>query len=285
MKLVIGGAQFGLDYGVSNKTGKINPDEAECILSTSKKNGIDTIDAAVAYGDCEEALGKIGLSGWRVGSKVPPGVEGKDSVVRYVHQSLQKLKVDTLDYCLVHLDSDLLGPNGKSIAAGMMQVKNDGLAKKIGYAIYSPDPLTRLIEVLPPDIIQTPLNVFDHRIVSTGWLEKLVQSRVEVHARSLFLQGLLLLSPDQRAKYGFNKSINLWKTWDSLVGGSMEKALSLCLGFAKAHPALSKVVIGVENCRNLEQLINLWGQAVPFDANQLSCNDLLLLEPQNWKKI
>lgn len=286
MKLALGTAQFGLDYGISNTMGKTSLGEVERILSGARSKGFNTLDTAVAYGDSETVLGCIGVSDWRVVSKVPPfeksGMCGKEWVLSQITSSLERLRIKRLDGLLLHNSSDLLGEEGCHIVAGLSQAKADGLVGKVGYSIYSPLRLNELVQIMPPDLIQAPLNVFDQRLVTSGWLNKLIEMGVEVHTRSVFLQGLLLMTPETRPQ-AFNKWNDLWGRWDAAVGKHSGQALALCLGFVKWHSGISRVVLGVESLKQQEQLLEMWDRAAPFDAAGLACDDPQLVEPSNWK--
>ena len=187
MKLAIGTVQFGLDYGISNAGGRTSQDEAQRILNLAKGSGIDTLDTAAAYGDSEQVLGRIGVAGWKVVSKVPPlpndEVNGKAWVLDHVRRSLDRLRIERLDGLLLHNAADLLKAQGRDIAAGLQEAKAEGLVGKAGYSIYSPQSLTELIEVMSPDLVQAPFNVLDQRLASSGWLGRLIESGAEVHAR------------------------------------------------------------------------------------------------------
>ena len=287
MNLALGTVQFGLDYGISNSTGKPPLEEVKRILISAREQAVDTLDTAVAYGDSETVLGCIGVSGWRVVSKVPAfqkiGMSGKEWVLHHLRESLERLRIKQLDSLLLHNAADLLGEEGRQIAAGLREAKAEGLVGKVGYSIYSPRPLKELVQIMPPDLIQAPLNVFDQRLVRSGWLNKLFEMGVEVHTRSVFMQGLLLMTSEMRPQ-AFNKWNDLLRRWDRTVGERGEQALALSLGFVKGHLGISRVVLGVESLKQLEQLIKVWDQAVPFDANGFACDDPHLVEPSNWKQ-
>jgi len=286
MKLALGTVQFGLDYGISNEAGKTSQVEVKRILDLAKTSDLDTLDTAAAYGDSEEVLGRIGVAGWEVVSKVPflprDGVIGKQWVLDHVRQSLERLKIDRLEGLLLHCATDLLRAEGRDIAAGLQEAKAQGLVNKVGYSIYAPQSLTALLEVLPPDLVQAPFNVFDQRLTRSGWLDRLVETGSEVHVRSVFMQGLLLMSPEKRPP-AFDKWNEYWQRWDAAVGGRSEQALALCLGFAKAHQGISRIVVGVESHAHLEHLLEIWERAAPFDAAGLACDDPQLVDPSNWK--
>jgi aryl-alcohol dehydrogenase-like predicted oxidoreductase len=286
VKLAIGTAQFGLDYGISNAYGMTYKDEAQRILDLAKCYDIDTLDTAAAYGISEQVLGQIGVAGWKIVTKVPPlpidEMNGKKWVLDHVRQSLDRLQIERLDGLLLHNATDLLKAHGKDIAIGMQEAKEQGLVGKVGYSIYSPQQLSELIEVMLPELVQAPFNVLDQRLAKSGWLSRLTQAGIEVHVRSVFMQGLLLMDREKRPT-AFDIWREHWQRWDAAVGGRNDRALALCLGFVKAQPGISCVIVGVENQEHLQQLLAIWKKALPFEATALACDDPQLVEPSNWK--
>ena len=59
---MLGTVQFGLDYGVSNKSGQVEFKEAEAMLQLAFKEDILSLDTAHAYGSSEEVIGSIPTS-------------------------------------------------------------------------------------------------------------------------------------------------------------------------------------------------------------------------------
>ena len=284
MKLAIGTVQFGMSYGISNKIGQTSQLEAKKILDLASANGIDTLDTAVAYGDSETTLGQVGVAEWNVISKIQPmpvgDVSGSDWVLRQVNASLSNLKINQLNGVLLHAPEQLLSPDSVEIIQGLEQAKSRGLVKKVGYSIYSPEHLPSLLGMFKPDIVQLPINVFDQRAINTGWLEKMIELGVEIHARSIFMQGLLLMSPVQRPAY-FHKWNELFQKWDSMVAG--KNVLEACFSFIKSVHGISRVVVGVESQAQLSQLLFAWNKAAPMATPQFSCEDEALVNPSNWR--
>lgn len=286
MKLALGTVQFGLDYGVANTSGRTPVEDVVRILDAARHAGMDTLDTAAAYGESEQVLGQVGVSGWKVVSKVPPmpgdAEDGRAWVLRHVRSSLDTLKVARLDGLLLHCASDLLGPLGAGVLAGLREAREQGLVGKIGYSIYGPQSLQALISVLQPDLVQAPFSVLDQRLASSSWLARLVDAGVEVHARSVFLQGLLLMEAGRRPAY-FDRWQALWTRWDALVEAHGGSALSVCLGFVAAQAGLSRIVVGVEHPGHLQQLLAAWLHAAPVGmAHEMACEDPNLVEPVNW---
>lgn len=285
MRLAIGTVQFGLSYGVANTVGRTTPQEAKRILLVAEEGGLDTMDTAAAYGDSETVLGTLGIDAWRVISKVPPvkgaTTDGCEWVLTNLRASLQRLNLTRLDGLLLHHAADLLGPAGESIAAGLIEAKQLGLVDKIGYSIYSPSLLPELVARMVPDLIQAPLNALDQRLVNSGWLARLSDTGTEVHTRSTFLQGLLLMPPANRPAY-FDSWTDVLARWDAFVAAEGGCPLSASLGYIKAQAEVSRVVVGVDSTRHLEQLLTAWEKASPSNCEILACDDVKLIEPTYW---
>jgi aryl-alcohol dehydrogenase-like predicted oxidoreductase len=287
MKIAIGTVQFGLNYGIANINGQTSQFEAKKIINTALKYGIDTLDTAAAYGESEKVLGKISIQGFDIITKIPPipsiDINGTDWVINNIKQSQDRLQVQNIYGILLHNSADMLGPQGKNIAKGLNIAKSEGLTKKIGYSIYDPEILSDLFKILPADIVQAPLNVLDQRLINSGWLNFLSKNGVEVHVRSIFLQGLLLMPPERRPAF-FDRWKELFKEWDQLATISTIERIKCCFGFIKKNTEISRVIVGVETENNLKDILTAWHESKPFDAIQFSSSDGLLINPQNWEK-
>lgn len=272
-----------MSYGISNKNGQTSKLEAKKILDMASASGIDTLDTAAVYGYSEVTLGELGVGRWKVISKIPPltndVISGSEWVLRYVKASLFNLKTDQLDGVLLHAPEQLLSPFGSQIINGLKKAKSLGIVKKIGYSIYSTECLPSFLGVMKPDIVQLPINIFDQRAINTGWIKKMIALGIEVHARSVFMQGLLLMDPAKRPSY-FRKWRLLFKKWDSML--ARVSAVEACFGFIKSVHGISRVIVGVESQEQLKQLLLAWENAVSTNAPELSCEDEALVNPSNW---
>lgn len=290
-RLALGTVQFGLPYGVANIQGQVSFDQAEAMLGAMRKVGIDTIDTAIAYGEAETVLGRIGISGFRLVSKVPalrePALSVDDWVVAHVEASLERLRVPRLGGLMLHAPDDLLGPHGSDLARGLLRARDAGLAERIGLSVYSPEQLAALVDRLPLEIIQIPLNVFDRRFVETGWLDRLVSDNVEVHARSVFLQGLLLMPSDCiPSKFApFRSLIDGWHSWlagDAAAGMSTVQA---CLAHVASYAGISRLVVGADSLAQLQNIIEA-ASAVPLLApKSLASPATPLINPAQWNTL
>ena len=207
-KVIIGGAQFGSNYGIANNSGKISKIHTDKIFSLAKENKINFLDTAKNYGESEKLLGKKNLKNWNVVSKLPslpPLIEDISNWIEsQVLDSLKSLKIKTLYGYLIHSPEQLLSNVGDEIWRALLKQKKRGLIRKIGYSIYNPKQLDKLFPEFRPDIVQSPYSILDRRLKKSGWLKKLKDKNIEIHIRSIFLQGLLLLEKRKRG----NRKIN-----------------------------------------------------------------------------
>jgi hypothetical protein len=285
-RLALGTVQFGLSYGVANSTGQVHPSEIDAILSSAKGAGVDTVDTAMAYGRSEENLGQYGVRRWKVISKLPPLPSSVEDVAKWVNDavvgSLNRLRIDNLEGLLLHRASDLYSHTvGDQLNKALLELKDQGVVKKIGVSIYDPHELEPLIGRRQISLVQAPFNVVDRRILTSGWMARLNDSGVELHTRSVFLQGLLLSEKLQRDPR-FSKWNTLWLNWNRWLKKEDLSPLQACLGFALSRPEIHKLVVGVDTRNQLKEILEILqiGKFSPPDS--LISTDLDLIHPSHW---
>jgi aryl-alcohol dehydrogenase-like predicted oxidoreductase len=285
-RLVLGTVQFGLPYGVANQDGKVPLSAAKDILDCAWSSGINTLDTAIAYGDSENCLGQIGVSDWQVISKLPElpiGTNGiQNWVIESVNASLQRLQIPSLYGLLLHRPEQLLGIEGQAIYNSLDFLKAEGLVEKIGISIYSPTELEKLFNRYAFDLVQAPYNICDRSLERSGWLARLKNAGVEVHARSIFLQGLLLMPLATRPAY-FDRWHHLWIEWEEWLLETGLNPLQVCLSFALSNPDLDRILAGVDSLAQLQEILaNANTQAAQL-PDRLCCEDPDLINPARWQ--
>ena len=285
MKLALGTAQFGTNYGVANHQGQTSRQEAKNILKIAQSAGIRTLDTAVSYGFAEEVLGEIGINDFDCMSKLPLLPKNVGDIKAWVNaqiiESINRLGVSHLSGMLLHHPDDILGPKGNEYLIALLDAKDQGYIENIGFSIYSPEILDKVTRVFWPDIVQVPYNVFDQRINTSGWLDRLVDRGTKIHARSVFLQGLLLMQSDKRPKY-FDKWNKYLATWDDLVATQNISPMEYALNYVITDSKIDKVIVGVDNGGQLSELISACDLKVGRELNSLVIDDLGLIEPSRW---
>jgi aryl-alcohol dehydrogenase-like predicted oxidoreductase len=164
----------------------------------------------------------------------------------------------------------------------LMNLKRQGFVKKIGVSVYSPDVLGYIVKNYNIDLVQSPLNPIDRRLVNSGWLRRLDEAGIEVHTRSIFFQGLLLLDRKKIPKK-FERWAQIWDSWERINKINHVSPLDHCLQFAFSFPQVSRVIVGVDHISHLAEIVGSTsriggGCNIPF----LSSIDELLINPQNW---
>lgn len=286
MKLAIGTVQFGLAYGIANAGGQVPADEATRILADARAAGIDTLDTAAAYGEAEQVLGRIGVEGWRIVTKVPALPDDIDDprgwVRTVIARSLANLATDHIDAVLLHRAQDLVGPDAAALWAGLRDVKEAALCARIGVSIYAPDDLAALPAAVKPDLVQAPFNVVDRRLETSGWAERLAAQGTALHLRSAFLQGLLLMSADERPAR-FRPFDATFARWDDFLAETGQSPVEGALGLALSRPWAERVVVGVDTAIQLDGILNAARRSGPPAPVDLAVTDPRLIDPSTWK--
>ncbi|ELS33348.1 MULTISPECIES: aldo/keto reductase [Pseudanabaena] len=286
-RLALGTAQFGMSYGIANKQGKINFISATEILAYAYAAGIDTLDTAIAYGDSEQCLGSIGVKSWKVISKLPKMPESTPDILNWVKQkvlgSLTRLQLPKLYGLLLHHPEQLLSIEGKNLYNALMLLKEEELVNKIGVSIYSVNEIELLLSQFELDLVQVPCNILDRNLVESGWLYHLKELGIEIHVRSVFLQGLLLMNTQNRPSK-FNHWQALWYQWDEWLKSSNISAIDACLNYVLSFPEISKIVVGIDTLCQFKEILNVKEMNLQV-PDFLFCNDPYLIHPSNWNNL
>ncbi len=291
MKLAIGTAQFGLDYGVSNHRGATGLREVRRIVGLARRHGVDCYDTASGYGDSEQKLGAalacrgaakvVTKTPAAAGSAVDAGdIEGFQQALQ---RSLQRLKCERLYALLLHSAADLHKAGSDRIGAWFDSVKARGLVQKTGVSVYSPRQLERALAQMAIDIVQLPLNIFDQRFLAGDAIARLQARGIEVHVRSCFLQGLLLL-PVAQIPPALARLKSRQAALREFAAGAGLDMLSLCLGFCHAVGGVDKVVCGVNDSAQLAQLLQAdIDRAGCLNFDRFAVDDEMIVNPARWE--
>lgn len=286
MNLGLGTAQFGMDYGVSNRVGQTPPQDVAAILARALDAGIRVIDTAAAYGSAERVLGEFGmLDRFDVVTKTPalrsePGAARADILERTLLDSLSKLRLSSVYGLLLHSSGDLLGEQNAAVARRLVALRDQGLVTKIGVSIYSRAELDRMAEVLSPDIVQLPLSVYDQRMLADGTIEMLHAAGVEVHTRSALLQGVLAMQPEDLP--GNLDALRAHHArYRSFVASIGLEPVAAAIGFVLGIEQVSAAVVGVNTLAQLEELLAV-APLAPEAFAEWAVDDEALVNPSLW---
>ncbi|MBU3585142.1 aldo/keto reductase [Polynucleobacter sp. AM-26B4] len=284
-RIALGTAQFGVPYGIANQVGQVSRVEAKSILHEAYTGKLDTVDTAIAYGESESCLGEAGINGFKIITKLPGIPAGCKDIRGWVEQqleaSLSRLCTDKIDGLLLHRPEQLLGSNGNILHQSLEGLKDKDLVKKIGISIYSPAELESTINRFRFDIVQAPFNVIDRRLLSTGWLQRLKESGIEIHTRSVFLQGLLLMNQDAIPPKFFPWS-GILEKWHAWLRENNISALQASLAFSLSFAQIDRVVVGVDSKNQLLEILKAENCLFNTEIPNFSSEDEKLINPANW---
>ena len=293
-QLCLGTAQFGLPYGITNAAGQVSEPEVLALLAAAAAASLTLLDTAQAYGDAEAVLGRTLPTGhpFRLISKLPaqsqPAFTADDRLVwdQAFERSCVRLGQPCLDALLLHSAADLRKPGGEHLREWLLSLRQRGLVRRLGVSIYGSADLVGV----PPDLldlVQLPLSLYDQRLLVDGTITRLRDQGCAVHARSLYLQGLLL-SPAAR-----------WPAWvdpasrdhqaklERLAADRGSSLLDCALGFARAQVDLEAVVLGLCSRLELQQLLQAWGRISPWQEGEWrtwALPDAGILDPRHWPR-
>jgi len=285
-KLALGTASFGMPYGIAGNP-LMSVQEMTQILDHAKAHGVTLLDTAPVYGEAEMRLGNYGMHDWQVITKLPPIPfdcdDVKSWVCRTVRGSLERLRVPRLHALLLHRPMDLLGPHGEALIPALLLLKRQNIVKHLGVSINSPEELDALWASsthFPVDLVQSPFNVLDRRLADSGWLTKLHEAGIQVHVRSVFLQGLLLQYPKPNK---FDRWKGVWARWEDYLDVNDRTPLQACLEFALSYPQIHRVVVGVDSDSQLTNIVE--AMSPPGYPSFLIDDALDLITPSRWKDL
>jgi aryl-alcohol dehydrogenase-like predicted oxidoreductase len=288
MRLALGTAQFGLAYGIANQSGQVSRANAAKMLQLARDFYIDTLDTAIAYGESESCLGIVGVEGFNVVTKIPSIPKNCENIDKWIKkqlfESMNRLCVKSVYGLLLHRPSQLLSSCGDQIFSTLEELKKNGFVEKIGVSIYSPSELDLLTERYHLDIVQAPFNLIDRRLFTSGWLGLLKHKGIEIHTRSAFLQGLLLMSRSE-VTTRFSPWESLWCIWHDWLERHNFTAVNACLAFVLGFSEVNRVVVGADSYEQLTQIITSSSIAKMDTFPDISSIDEKLINPSNWTKL
>jgi aryl-alcohol dehydrogenase-like predicted oxidoreductase len=293
MKLGIGTAQFGLDYGISNSHGKTSPDEVENILRLASAHGVHFLDTAPSYGDSEEILGQVNSSEQilNIITKTPKlsiSNNSKDNsklLTDSFYQSLSRLQKSSIYGLIVHHAEDLIASDGDIIFQELLNLKQSKLVNKIGISVYNAKQIDVILDKYAIDLIQVPINILDQRLLFSGHLDRLKNMGIEIHARSIFMQGLLLMNPNNLPVY-FSSIKEHLKDFNYFLTKNKISMLQASLDFIKNVNTIDVAILGVENSQHLQQIIIANQRQKIFslsDFTKFALTDESILNPSQWR--
>ncbi len=295
--LTIGTVNFGIPYGTVPGSGQVSAEQAAAIVRSALEMGIDRFDTAVGYGTAENVLGKslarANAADAKVVTKILPLSDGTlngeiaVSIAEQVRQARDRLGVRELDAVLVHRAADLVESNGPRLWDALQHARADGITRRIGVSVYEASEIEAIMARFIPEVVQLPLSIADQRLIRSGHLSMLAEKGVEIHARSVFLQGVLLAGLDEIDAI-FVPVATEMAALDAAARSKGVDRLALCLAFVSQLPQVSRVIIGVNSVSQFREIAEAAARSVEIEkveASRCAWRDDRLLNPSNWPSL
>ena len=291
-KVCLGTAQFGNVYGITNKKkSELSVSEIKKFLILLKKNKIEFVDTALNYKNVDIKLEKtkINLNKFKIITKIPrPKAKEKfykRKILRKILKSKEILKIKSFNAILIHNCQDLNVKQAKLIKDTLNELKDRKLTKKIGLSVYNPKDLNFMLRFFIPDLLQAPHNVFDARFTQGKILNKIFKNNIELHVRSVFLQGLLLTDM-KNINLKFNKWEKLFEKWDLYCKKNKISKLEASVSLAMKNKKIKKIVVGFSNIDEFIEFLKIQVKNKLIFPKFLTDNEKnidKLINPYNWK--
>jgi len=286
MKLGLGTVAFGMPYGVSNTNGQPSHDEVRRILELAGARGVRCLDTAALYGTSEHVLGQTlpPRHGFDIVTKLPRGVTAATLDGAFA-TSLENLRQARVYGLMLHDPADL----DARVAQRLVALKHAGAVQRVGVSIYTTDQVDRALRFEGLDLVQVPLNLLDQRLVASGHLARLTAAGYEIHARSVFLQGLLLMPLDAipAGLSSVREHLGRLRAGAAAAGVGM---LTAALGFVHGLAEVDRVLVGVTTVAELREIFDAL-DALPRASGALRAlfpsaawADEKVLNPALWER-
>ena len=280
-KYVIGTANFGRNYGLFKK--KVNKNEVSKILRLAKKLKIQLVDTANFYGNAEKILGKSKYKNFKYITKIKVSknhIKKPIYLKKLILNSIKNLKIKQIYAVLIHNPFFLKIDRKKNVLKILEELKKEGYIKKIGASIYEKNEIKFLLKNFKLDIVQLPHSIFDRRFSSSGIMRKLKNKDIEVHIRSIFLQGSLL---KKNKSTSFSKWKKLYRTFGEWVISKKISNLQACVKFVISQKNIDKIVIGVDSAKQLSEINKIKKTKNLTFPNFVPENEKKLINPKYWE--
>ena len=286
-KLALGTAQFGGRYGISSRQ-IVNDIQFKKIIAYSKKNKIKQLDTARGYGNCEARLKKNkNIDNFNITTKIffPKKSNRKpEDYVRFqINRIIKNLNLTKIYCVLIHNPGNF--PKRSKYFYALKKLKQEGLIKNIGFSVYETNYLKTIIKKYDFDVVQLPYSIIDRRFEETGCLKILKKRGIKIYARSIFLQGLLLLNYNKiPKKFKRKKRSYAWRSWCDWLKVNELSAIDVCLNFVNSNKHIDQIVVGVHNLEHLKKIINFKRKKIYY-PKFFPLKNNKILNPLNWNTL
>lgn len=282
-RLVFGTAQLTQAYGVFADVS--HRDDGAALLDAAVGCGFGSFDTAPGYGNAERVVGGMlrrhrHLDVITKTLHIRPDALASEKIElirKSASQSLQALGLTRIPVLLLHSPAAF----DATVARALDGLRSAGVVDRVGVSVYAGEEIDRICSAWRPDVVQLPLNLFDQRLLVSGHLKALRRMGCEIHARSAFLQGVLLAPAESLPIWLAELGETLHRLDRSVGRGILDRAAA-CLGFL-ASLDVDRVIVGAQNCGQLRELMDAVDMArCPVEPSQFAVADASLIDPRGW---
>ena len=281
---IVGTANFGQEYGVANRGKSLSKDELKELIIWSQKNGMNHFDTAQTYGDAQKILGSF------LDHSLKPDVDSKldkrscrsrEDILKMAKDIKKSLGIEQISTLYLHSELVLKSSSTADISAGLKEILELGIAKRVGISIYTKDAILFCKKAIPElSVFQVPENICDRRLITSTTIQRLSDEGIIFNVRSIFLQGLLL-NPTYLPLSLQSSSTKLQELTLFAKENSMS-VLELCVAYAKSIPWARGIIVGAASLDQLKEIHEVssllpegWGNSIPI----LPVN---VVDPRKW---
>ena len=296
-RLVLGTAQWGMDYGVANETGRPSRAEISRIVEVAESKGVRTLDTARAYGSSEETIGAVlgARDQFQVVTKLshdldagePTVAEAAARVQASIDASRVALRRDCLDVVLLHRESHRRLHSG-AIWEFLLRARDAGRVSRVGISAESPQAAITALEAPGAEVIQVAASLLDRRLEAAGFFKRAEELGIEIHVRSVFVQGLAHL-PVEKLPGKLSGIAPVLSRLDSWCYPQRRGELFLQYAYLAYGPRL---VLGCETSEQLLQNLTSLERAQTLTVTKLEelraiaqTEDARLVDPASWHEL
>ena len=288
-KIILGTAQFGSHYGITNKVGEVKCSEVSKIIEEANNNGVNFFDTAPIYGNAEKKLGKYLNKNSNIITKITEiedeeiNDKGLKAISNVFFNSLKNLKLNKIYCLLIHSRKDIYKKNNHLLINFLKDLKKNKIVKKIGISIYEKQDFEKIITIFKPDVVQLPISIADQRLLEKNYLRHIKNMGIEIHARSIFLQGILI-SRYNRLPMNLSSIKDYLFQFNTKLKVNKITPIQACLSFIHSIKEIDKIIVGANSLKEFKEILKN-NKKKDLNANfynQFKLNDSNILNPVNW---
>ena len=280
-KFIFGTANLFSKYG--QKGILIKKNKSLNLMNFAYKNNVKILDISSDYEIFNEDLKNFNYDKWKISFKITKKIllkmSSKKKIKEFINFILKKFKCKKIYFFLYHHDKDLLTKNGQLFFKYLVYLKKNKIVKKIGVSLYDFKRLDFLLKKFPIDVVQVPFNILDQRLNNNLFKKIISRKKIEVHVRSIFLQGILVDKKLIPSKIKKNPAI---KRWFLYIKKNNLNPIRESFKFLNGNKFINKIIIGYRNSKQLKEILFNCNYNSSFDYSIFNCNNKKIIDPRKW---